>query len=416
MEVRQPPRLLHDHADPTSLLLAQLSVPLQSDDLFHPRLWLAASALFWIALAVAVIPIYAAAGNALWHTWRAIQTMRRGGSTMPSSSKRADGSATVLLVSPASELPWGSRFQLAYSTLIPSKRAYMRRLLRSFVYYLGAVIAGFYFLLSYMRSPVDFYRVYTPGMDCAFAFAATHFLWCCVEDWPCRAHMGRTRREQLAVFWGYIIHHLLTASAFLLVMHSRELGSMCAMGLTFEGPVFFACLRELVALYDEDFDLFTRVPSWMQALNWKLAFLALIPCRLFSAVMFLYSAFVWTQEFLLLLSPVMQVAYFVFGMAFLGINCYFTWLLGYWKGQDQRYLRKKRERIAANKERGEAQNGIDRNITAADSGAPMQPFTDRTVGPRPHSPALQAGGPAAMFASMAAGSAQMPAPLQIVTR
>ena len=205
-----------------SLTLQTLSVLPSPASAFHPWFWLCATALAWMLLAWRVMPLYASAANVLWRVQR---WMRR--------SKKDDAKREGLLGSAAAgEQPWGTRLLLAYATLSVSKRAYMRRLLRSFIYYIGAVIAGFYFLLSYYRSPVDFYLLCTPGMEIAFCAAATHFLWCCLEDWPCRAHMGRTRREQLVVFWGYIVHHLLTAAAYATVIYSHEMASMCLMGLT----------------------------------------------------------------------------------------------------------------------------------------------------------------------------------------
>ena len=84
-----------------------------------------------------------------------------------------------------------------------------------------------------------------------------------------------------------------------------------------------------------------------------LAFGSLLPCRYVSIGFFLYSAFFW-QPLLAQVSLEMQLAYWGFGLLFLLINVYFTWLLTFWYRQDQRYIRKKRARQAEQR-RGEGQ-------------------------------------------------------------
>jgi hypothetical protein len=117
--------------------------------------------------------------------------------------------------------------------------------------------------------------------------------------------------------------------------------------------VFFGCLREIVSLYDEDFNLFDRVPPILLKINWICAFVSLIPCRYTSIGFFLYSAVNW-RWYLQLVEPSVRTCYWVFGTTFLFINVYFTWLLTYWYGQDQRYLKKKRRAQALALERQEA--------------------------------------------------------------
>ena len=84
-----------------------------------------------------------------------------------------------------------------------------------------------------------------------------------------------------------------------------------------------------------------------------LAFGSLLPCRYVSIGFFLYSAIYW-QALLAQVSLEMQLAYWGFGLLFLFINAYFTWLLTFWYRQDQRYLRKKRARQAEQR-RGDGQ-------------------------------------------------------------
>lgn len=242
--------------------LAPLALSTATPDaaVYHPVLWFCFWIVAWGLLGHFILAVYASALDGLWSLHRRLLVLRGG--------KRKPDRAEGVLHGGADQHAWGQRLLLAYGTLIASKQAYMRRLLRSFIYYTGAVLAGFWFLLTHFHQPSDMYTVYTPAMEVAFCAAAAHFLYCCIEDWPCRAHMGRTRREQLIVFWGYIVHHLLTAAAYLMAVRSGELSAMCAMGLTFEGPVLFACLREVVALYDEDFDLFDKVPPVVLKINW----------------------------------------------------------------------------------------------------------------------------------------------------
>lgn len=181
---------------PSDLLDSGISLYRHADAPALPMQTLAITLLAWILLAVFVNPLYCTGANAVWFVWQRL--------------RRAPRQRDSALLTGAYEQPWGTRLLLAYATLTPSKQAYWRRLLRSFVYYLGATLTGFFYLLTHFREPRDMYRVYTPGMEWAFCAAATHFLLCCAEDWPCRAHMGRTRREQLVVFWGRL--HLQTAN------------------------------------------------------------------------------------------------------------------------------------------------------------------------------------------------------------
>jgi hypothetical protein len=318
-----------------------LSTPLQPPSAYHSLFWFTCSFVLWIVLHIYILPLYTRAADALHFLWRQLQKRRK---------KYHDAAAMSVFA----ETTWGARLQHAYRRLSKTKRAYMRRLLRSFIYYTLAILSGFYFLLRYCRTVGDLYLVYTPGMDVAFCFAASHFLWCCIEDFPCRVHMGKTKCEQQAVFGGYIIHHFVTAGAYLACIQSQQLGSMCLMGLTFEGPVFFACLREIVSLYDEDFDLFERVPAQLLRWNWTCAFVSLLPCRYVSVGIFFYSAINW-RSYLQYVEPEMRLAYWYFGGTFFLINMYFTWLLTYWYGQDQRYLRKKKQKQQAALEKQQLQ-------------------------------------------------------------
>ncbi len=47
----------------------------------------------------------------------------------------------------------------------------------------------------------------------------------------------------------------------------------------FEGPVLFACLREFVSLFDEEFDLFTRIPAIVHKANWVCARTQTVACH-----------------------------------------------------------------------------------------------------------------------------------------
>lgn len=164
-----------------------LSTPLLPPDRFHSTFWFCFSFIVWIVLHIYITPLYAFVGDRLQICYKYYHHLRYGRVEILSSTP-SGGLFT--------EWSWGQRFTLSYHSLSTSKRAYWRRLFRSFIYYVGAIIFGFYFLLTYMRSVIDMYLVYTPGMDIAFCFAASHFLWCCIEDWPCRAHMGHTTNEQ----------------------------------------------------------------------------------------------------------------------------------------------------------------------------------------------------------------------------
>lgn len=110
--------------------------------------------------------------------------------------------------------------------------------------------------------------------------------------------------------------------------------------------MFFSCLREVVSLYDADFNLFDRVPAKLFQANWIITFASMVPCRYLSILSFFYSAVNW-RDYLALVAPSVQICYWTFGSLFLGINLYFTWLLTYWYGQDKRYVQKKRRNQAA---------------------------------------------------------------------
>jgi len=370
--MNEQPEFTWDASVPPIAQLSQyLSAPLLPPSHYHSHAWFIFGLCLWSILHIITVPLYARVLDALWTCkqmmmkgrMNANRNRHRSGMVKPvelSEVAISDGNGTVSKNDdhtqhdpdasssmPMTELSWGIRFRSAYHSLPPAKRAYWRRLFRSFLYYFPAIVFGFYFFLTYIHSKLDLYLVYTPGMDACFCLAAAHFLFCCIEDWPCRHHMGKTKCEQLAVFWGYIFHHLLTAGAYLMAVRTQQLASMCIMGLTFEGPVFFAGLREIVSLYDEDFNLFLRVPRWLFKLNWLVTFISLIPCRYVSIGLFFYSALNW-RWYLQLVSPSARVCYWTFGCLFLFINVYFTWLLSYWYRQDERYYRKLKKRQADN--------------------------------------------------------------------
>ncbi len=104
-------------------------------------------------------------------------------------------------------------------------QAYWRRLLRSYVYYVAASMVGIYLLLTSFHSVHDLFFVFDARMSMCFCAAASHFLFNIYEDYKCRLHMGRTPKEVQGVYVGYVIHHLATAAAYLIINHQQQLGT-----------------------------------------------------------------------------------------------------------------------------------------------------------------------------------------------
>jgi hypothetical protein len=118
-----------------------------------------------------------------------------------------------------------------------------------------------------------------------------------------------------------------------------------------------------------------------------LAFGSLLPCRYVSIGFFLYSAVHW-QALLAQVSLEMQLAYWAFGLLFLFINAYFTWLLTFWYRQDQRYLRKKRARQAEQR-RGDGHSQAQGQALGQGQGQASSPTSSASSSSSPYSQAVQ---------------------------
>jgi hypothetical protein len=80
-------------------------------------------------------------------------------------------------------------------------------------------------------NPLDFFFAYSVLIDHMFTLAAAHFIICLWEDVNAREHLGKTPAERTRVMWGYIIHHIMAASAFIVIKYTRQIAAMCLFGL-----------------------------------------------------------------------------------------------------------------------------------------------------------------------------------------
>ena len=179
-----------------------------------------------------------------------------------------------------------------HACLSADQQRYLRRLVRTQVYYIGAALIGAYCMLQY-DSPEALVRQYTDVHQIAFSAALAHWLTAFWEDantfssFSLFEHNGRKLGGGTLMLL-YLTHHAAAAMFYGFCLRTQLLSSVGAIGLIFEGPVVFVNLREIAVeldtgWHDEQLGAGRRPPS--EALQahlawlWGAAALLLLPCR-----------------------------------------------------------------------------------------------------------------------------------------
>eukprot|EP00435_Cladocopium_sp_Y103_P033213 s84_g8.t1 len=234
------------------------------------------------------------------------------------------------------------------------RRRFLRRLLRSQVYYMLAALMGAVLLLSgpfpwrrfvFLQRRPGVMREMVEGADdsqlsamtCLAAAAVTHWLFAIVEDWLAWRYLAVHCQEQMslqehqivqsasALCWIYTAHHFLAATVFGSFLLFEELAVLCCFGAFFELPVCFTNLRDLVVTFHKELEeVSSRFPlvsasfcrSW-----WNFTGLLVLLGRGSALLSFAYATALWNQELQQELPTVTSFAFRFYGGSFTPLGC-----------------------------------------------------------------------------------------------
>lgn len=179
--------------------------------------------------------------------------------------------------------PDNEQVRATVASMEPSKRAYLRRVLRAQVYYMICSVAGLYFLYFSGTYPWGaFYRVdksdpdrnvveeiltNSAGEVARFLFAGSvaHWALAGVEDICGRAYLSAFAEEPQdglifiikcltdhLILGLYLIHHVVAGGCYAFVLSERRLSALGCMGLFFELPVIVANIREFIVGFEKE--------------------------------------------------------------------------------------------------------------------------------------------------------------------
>jgi hypothetical protein len=141
-----------------------------------------------------------------------------------------------------------------HACLTVEQQRYLRRIVRTQVYYIGAALTGAYLMLQY-DSPSALVRQYTDVHEVVFSAALAHWLTAFWEDGRTFSsfylfeHNGR-KLGGGTLLMAYLVHHAAAATLYGFCLRTQLLSSVGAIGLLFEGPVVFVNLREIAVVLD----------------------------------------------------------------------------------------------------------------------------------------------------------------------
>ncbi|CAL1147275.1 unnamed protein product [Cladocopium goreaui] len=231
---------------------------------------------------------------------------------------------------------------------------FLRRLLRSQVYYMLAATMGTILLLCgsfpwrcfvFLQRRPGVMREMVEGADdsqlsamtCLAAAAMTHWLFAIVEDWLAWRYLAVHCQEQMSVqehqivqsasalCWIYTAHHFLAATVFGSFLLFEELAVLCCFGAFFELPVCFTNLRDLVVTFHKELEeVSSRFPllsasfcrSW-----WNLTGFLVLLGRGSALLSFAYATALWNQELQQELPTVTSFAFRFYGASFTHFGC-----------------------------------------------------------------------------------------------
>lgn len=223
---------------------------------------------------------------------------------------------------------------------------YQRRLWRSQLYNMLAVVGGAYLLFGRCRDlPKDLLYDFVWPHQVLFSMAVGHWanaLWEDIRTWrflaiglDAEAVFGAPTNADpnLALGIAYVSHHIVTLAAYLVCLGSGKLGAEGALGLLFEAPVLLMNHREILLMFgsSQQQAMFRRLP--LLSLHWKLTFGVFAVVRGGASILYFFSVRFWMKELGELDGPTVT-AYHIFGIFFTLLNFRLWFLLCAWQNQD----------------------------------------------------------------------------------
>eukprot|EP00927_Polykrikos_kofoidii_P018329 TRINITY_DN18486_c0_g1_i1.p1 TRINITY_DN18486_c0_g1~~TRINITY_DN18486_c0_g1_i1.p1 ORF type:complete len:342 (-),score=39.57 TRINITY_DN18486_c0_g1_i1:88-1113(-) len=257
------------------------------------------------------------------------------------------------------------------------KRVYLRRLLRSQVYYIAASAVGLWLLFGRGQYAwaafISLDRGGGPSAENAlrqmllsqggdamvvvFLGAIAHWVCATVEDCASWRYLlqldsaddrivlreGSHENLSNAMLQTYVVHHMVTIVAFGYYICTRQLSVLCCMGLLFELPVCFTNLREISVSFDaearscglceapQNTTCFSSVRSrWW----WFVTAGAVVFGRYSSIFAYVWTLCFWRAELHALPSDV-SVFFHIFGGFFSVLNVLWSLQLFFWSESDR---------------------------------------------------------------------------------
>lgn len=221
------------------------------------------------------------------------------------------------------------------------REAYTRRLWRSQVYCLAAVVSGVRLISRWQRLPEDMLLDFSFEHQIFFAMAVGHWTISAWEDDNGRALLGGgldntmlrgVRDPAELLHTAYLVHHFVAACGYFAMLRLQRCAAVGTFGLIFELPVLLMNRRE-IGLHAE------RVPAWLRnqegvARHWSCFYSLWLVGRGGPTAVYLYSLLYWRQHLSALSSDEL---YLYHGMAvfFTILNCVFLNVLEAWARRDR---------------------------------------------------------------------------------
>ena len=215
------------------------------------------------------------------------------------------------------------KLQKRMSTWTGTQLRYLRRLVRSQLYYMLATSLGCVLLIESSTSVYAMLHHWSALHEIAFAIAAGHWVVSLLEDASTPASFrlmpASERREVGAdafLFCLYLAHHIGAIFVYGFCLHTKQLGGVGVFGLIFEAPVALANVLEIMRE-----TVGTRVtPRHQLCCLWSFVATLVLPCRFGGVAIYAFSLFQWQEE-LAGLTPGARMVYHGGAVAFTCFSC-----------------------------------------------------------------------------------------------
>jgi len=265
---------------------------------------------------------------------------------------------------------------------------YRRRLCRSQVYCLLAVVGGVHLLCLCRWQAHDLLYMFSRKHQVLFSMAAAHWIVAIWEDIKSQSflHAGlgafstldREGKVNISVFLmcAYIVHHFVACCCFLLVLHFRTCTGLGAFGLMFEAPVLLMNHREFAVCA-------ATPPKWFRSpltlkQFWQALMMLFWTARGSASMTYLYSLVYWRAD-LNRMSVEERVVYHYMAIFFTMLNWSLasSFLIGWAREDRKKAVQEEEARRAAE---------LQEAGGAGEEGAELEeePASDREEGGNPN--------------------------------